>query len=320
MTSAATLGFAPPGMWTNDNWFAKSGDTYHVFYLQVPRCIGIANRWTIGGRLAQVGHATSTDLIHWTDQGPVIVPVPGSWVQALATGSVAPFGGKWYMVFTINAGQPGVGLAVSDDLMTWELVGEGPVAPSREYVGTWQGQPLKWRPCADPYLYPEPLDGWMVLVINAQVVGAPLAESGCLATLRSRDLRTWEPGPVLLYPQTIERLETPQFWTHGGRWYLYFGAAHDQAEISTRWQAEVPDAIRTHRRVNCLYLADRWDGLYRPQPGQWWLDRLPDGGGGYIHKVLAGPDGSDVLLTTRDMRVSPPYRVRYAADGSVTLE
>jgi len=311
--------YAPPGMWTNDNWFAKSGDTYHAFYLQVPTCIGEGNRWTIGAKLTQIGHATSTDLRHWTDQGPVIVPIRGTWVEALATGSVARFGDRWWMVFTVNGGKPGVGLAVSDDLMQWQLVGDGPVIPNGVYEGTWQGRPLKWRPCADPYLYPEPIDGQMVIVINAKAEGAPAATSGCLGTWRSHDLKTWEPGPVLLYPEMIDRLETPQLWTHGGRWYLYFGAAHDQAEIAPKWQADVPAEIRTHRRVNCLYMADRWDGEYRPIPGQWWLDRLPNGQGSYIHKVLAGPDGRDVLITTSNMKVSPPFEVVYGEDGGITL-
>jgi len=319
MTCAAD--FAPPGMWTNDNWFAQDGDTYHAFYLQVPACIGDRNNWPHRALLNQVGHATSKDLVHWTDQGPVIVPIPGTWIQALATGSVARFEGKWWMVFTVNQGKPGVGLAVSEDLMTWKLVGDGPIIPTAVYSGTWQGAPLKWWPCADPYLYPEPIDGWMVMVVNAKVEGAPADSSGCLATWRSRDLKTWEPGPVLLYPQSIDRLETPQLWQHGSRWYLYFGAAHDQKEISARWQAEAPEEIKTRRRVNCLYMADRWDGDYQPSPGTWWLDKLPGGAWGYIHKVLPGPEGHDALLTTTgDLRLSRPYEVVYGEDGGVTLK
>ncbi len=286
----------------------------------MPRCIGDENCWKLRGGLQWIGHATSTDLVNWTDQGPVIVPIRGTWIESLATGSVASAEGKWWMVFTVGAGKPGVGLAVSDDLMTWRVVGDGPVAPTAEYTGLWQGQPLRWWPCADPYLYPEPIDGWWVIVINAQVTGAEPGSNGCLATLRSRDLRTWEPGPVLLYPQTIERLETPQLWRHGAYWYLYFGAAHDQEQISPRWQAEVPVEIRDRRRVNCLYMADRWDGPYRPIPGRWWLDELPGGGGGYIHKVLPDPEGTDVLLTTTgQLRLSRPYEVVYGEDGGVTL-
>lgn len=325
---AATIGamsmthadFAPPGMWTNDNWFARSGDIYHAFYLQVPRAIGDDNCWKLRQGLQWVGHATSTDLANWTDQGPVIVPIRGTWVEALATGSVARCDGRWWMVFTVNAGKPGVGLAVSDDLMKWELVGDGPVLPSGVYTGTWQGQPLKWWPCADPYLYPEPVDGWMVMVINAQVEGAPAGEGGCLATMRSRDLKTWEPGPVLLYPQMIERLETPQLWRHGSRWYLCFGAAHDQKEVSAQWRATVPADIKDRRRVNCVYMSDRWDGGYAPMPGKWWLDAPHPNGGGYIHKVIAGPDGRDRLITTTgNLKLSPPYEVVYGEDGGITL-
>ncbi len=318
MTCAAD--FCPPGMWTNDNWFAKAGDTYHAFYLQVPRCIGDQNCWTLRGGLQWIGHATSTDLSNWTDLGPVLVPIRGSWVEALATGSIAASAGKWWMVFSVNAGKPGVGLAVSADLMKWELVGDGPLLPRAGVAGTWQGQGLTWWPLADPYLHPQPIDGWWVIVINAQVEGAPAESSGCLATWRSRDLQTWEPGPVLLYPQSIERLETPQLWQHGSRWYLYFGAAHDQKEISARWQAEVPEEIKARRRVNCVYMAERWEGPYRQIPGRWWLDALPGGGGGYIHKVLAGPDGQDRLITTTgDLRLSRPYEVVYAEDGGLTL-
>lgn len=311
--------FAPPGMWTNDNWFATSGGVYHAFYLQVPTCMGDPNDWGKRALLAQVGHATSRDLWHWTDCGPVVVPIPGTWCSSLATGSVAAYAGKWWMVFTAHGRPSGIGLAVSDDLMAWRLVGDGPVVLSQEFEAAWQGTALRWRPLADPYLYPEPVDGWFYMIINAQVLGVPTSASGCLATVRSRDLLAWEPGPVLAYPQSIERLETPQLWTRNGHWYLYFGAAHDQPEIAATWRAEVPAEIKDRRRVNCLYTAATFAGPYAPAPGTWWLDRLPDGRGGYIHKVLPGSDGTDVLITTTDARLSHPYPVSYGPDGALSL-
>lgn len=325
MTANALEPWLPPGMWTNDNWFARDGETYHAFYLMVPRCMGDANDWSLRGKLTSIGHATSTDLVNWQDQGPVVVPIPGSWHSRLATGSVARFEGRWWMVFTtggVNAeGSPvgGVGLAVSDDLMAWKPVGDGPVALNQPYETTWQGAPIKWTPYADPYLYPEPIDGWMVMVLNAGVIGAPTESAGCLPTLRSQDMLHWEPGPMLDYPQWVERPETPQLWERNGRWYLYYGAAHDQPQIAQRWLREVPAEIRERRRVNCLMVADRFEGPYRPAPGTWWLDALPDGRGGYIHKVLPGPGGSDVLVTTTGQGLSVPYRVQYGEDGSLTL-
>jgi hypothetical protein len=71
--------------------------------------------------------------------------------------------------------------------------------------------------------------------------------------------------------------------------------------------------------VNCLYTATTFAGPYGPAPGAWWLDRLPDGRGGYIHKVLPGPDGTDVLITTTNAKLSHPYPVTYGPDGSLSL-
>jgi len=311
--------FSPPGMVTNDNWFARDGDTYHAFYLQVPRCMGDVNDWALRSLLAQIGHATSDDLVHWTDRGPVLVPIPGTWHSRLATGSVAPYDGKWWMVFTAHGTPPGIGLAVSDDLMEWELVGDGPVVPQQVYQGTWGDGTLDWIPLADPYLYPEPIEGWYYMVINSKATVGPDSENGCLSTMRSQDMLHWEPGPVLCYPRSVDRLETPQVWEHAGRWYLYFGAAHDQPQISANWAAEVPPELAERRRANCVYMAESFVGPYSPAPGQWWLDAMPDGRGGYIHKVLHGPDGGDVLITTTDGKLSPAYRVVYGEDGAVSL-
>jgi hypothetical protein len=77
-------------MWTNGNWFPRDGDTCHVLYLQVRRCIGDGNCWKLRGGQQWIGRATSTDLPTCTDQGPVIVPIRGTRIESLAMGSVAP--------------------------------------------------------------------------------------------------------------------------------------------------------------------------------------------------------------------------------------
>jgi len=141
----------------------------------------------------------------------------------------------------------GLGLAVSDDLMAWRKVGDGPVVLlGKPFPGEWEGKPLQWVGLADPYLYPEPVDGWYYLVLNSQVVGEPISTSGCLTTMRSHDLQTWEPHSVLAFPRLFERLETPQLWRHGNRWYLYFGGAHDHG-VPERFLAEAPEEVSTSR-------------------------------------------------------------------------
>lgn len=305
--------FRPPGMVTNDNWFAQSGDTFHAFYLQRPAGAGEA---AVGH--PNVGHATSTDLWHWVDHGPALVPLRGTWNDlSIATGSVARHEGRWWMVFTGRGSRfSGVGLAVSDDLYRWEPVGDGPVVPcGQAFDGVWQGEALQWVFLADPYLYPEPVDGWMYMALNSRVLGAPLVESGCVTLMRSRDLRSWEPAAVLSYPRWFERMETPQLWQHDGHWYLYFGGAHD-AGVPGSFTA-VAGVTGKVARGNYVFHADRLDGPYTPR-GQWRLT-LPDPRWWYIAKVLPGPGGREVLIATMQEGISPPFLVSYAEDGSLIV-
>lgn len=311
--------FHPPGMWINDLWFAQAGDTYHAFYLQTPMAIGDVNNWPARHDLQQIGHATSQDLIHWTDHGPVVTPMPGSWRSAIATGSVAHHDGKWWMAFSATGAKDAVvGLAMSDDLMTWKVAEDGPLVTGQAYAGMWQGRSLRWQALADPYLCPDSVAGWHYLLLNARVLDAPIASAGCIGVLRSRDMRRWEAAGIFAYPEWCERMETPALWQHAGRWYLYFGAAHDQPELPEKWRREVPVELKKKRRVNCIFTAGQFAGPYQPTC-TWWLDRMPDGRSGYIHKVVHDPRGGEVLFTSTDLKISPPYPVQYAADGSVQL-
>ena len=138
--------YAPPGMTTNDNWFVRDGDTYHAFYLQVPtmaaRQAAERRDWGIRAAWEHVGHATSTDLRHWTDRGPALVALEGTWNDGhIATGSIVRHDGRWYMVYTGHGRVGGVGLAVSDDLMAWTKLGDGPVVPfGQVYEGDYQAR------------------------------------------------------------------------------------------------------------------------------------------------------------------------------------
>lgn len=89
------------------------------------------------------------------------------------------------------------GLAVSDDLMAWERVGDGPViAAADRFESAWRGRAVRWRLVADPHVYPETFDGWHFAFLNAQDVHAPVQTGGCVAMMRSGDLLSWEPHAV----------------------------------------------------------------------------------------------------------------------------
>ncbi len=319
----AAIAFEPPGMWSWDNWFVHDGTKWHAFYLQLPKAVGMERRWKNNDFYKHVGHATSDDLRHWKDLGPALGALSGTWNDRhIATGSILKHEGRWWMFFTGRGTKgDGVGLALSDDLSSWKTEPE-PVMPlidtfadkcERPFISSWQGQSRRWIGISDPYILPEPQDGWFYLVLCARVLEVPLAQSGCLALVRSRDLRHWEEAGILSWPQCFERMETPQLWRHDGRWYLSFGGVLDKAWVEKN-TASLPASVRgrpSHENYCCtltaLNAAVRDADLYHVE--------IPRGN--YIMKVLPDADGQEVALFTSkagtDSGISPPYPVSYDA-------
>lgn len=299
--------YQPKGQLSWDYWFARDGATYHAFYLQAP--IGTPAMWGS----STVGMATSIDLKRWEEYGEVLGPNPkGQWNDAgIATGSVWRSGDRWQMVFTAIGRDPGIGLARSADLRHWEKV--GPVrfhtrpftVPHSSYWqshGYAEGRNLSYTILADCYVLPEPVGGYHYMVTNAVIDGEPPDKRGCTALLRTHDGMDWEDCGIVAAPGEYDRLETPQLWRHGKRWYLYFGAARENPVY----------------RANCLFTADQMSGPFLPAPGGGLA--LPDGQGYYIAKVVKATGGGDVLMACIGPgRLSQPYPITYNRDGSIAL-
>jgi beta-fructofuranosidase len=300
--------YKPQGQRAHDFWYAKSASTYHAFYLQRPD--GADRRSP-----TSVGSATSRDLAHWTEVGEILHADPkAGWCnERIATGSTWRGPQRWQMLFTAHGGSGGnVGLAESDDLKKWAIVGPArieyhdhvvPADRAWQRSGLMPRETVAYRIAADPYVLPEPLDGWHYMVANCIVVGRPPNRRGCIGLMRSREGRTWDDCGIIALMLDYDRPETPQLWRHGERWYLYFGGAREGKELC---------------RHNRLYTARSMQGMFEPPPRS--EIKLPDGRRFYIAKVLADPQGRDVLLgTVRGDSMSGPYPVTYAADGSLTL-
>lgn len=217
--------------WVWDFWLADDGDLFHMYYLHAPKSLGDQH---LRHRNARVGHATSADLVEWSDLGPVLGPgAPGSFDEtATWTGSVLKGpDGLWRMFYTgsrflspdTNANIETVGVATSGDLHTWTKA-PGPVAEADprwyEKLGDSGWPEEAWR---DPWVYADPDgDGWHMLVTARANSGDEL-DRGVIAHATSSDLATWEVRPPLSEVGAgFKHLEVPQVVESDGRTVLLF--------------------------------------------------------------------------------------------------
>jgi hypothetical protein len=322
--------FQPEGMWIWDNWFVQEGARWHAFYLELPKAVGIERRWTGNDFYKHVGHAISEDLVTWHDAGPALVALSGTWNDRhIATGSIIGHDGRWWMLFT-GRGQKGdgVGLAVSDDLMTWKtesqplfpLIGGGAMESASAFESPWEGRMQRWVGISDPFVYPAPINDWFYLVLCARVLGAPIEESGCLALMRSRDLRAWEPAGIMAWPHFFERMETPQLWQRKGQWYLSFGGVLNKPWAEKN-RGRLPEIVRgkTSHRNYCYAASDFLQPFHSEQ-----MHFVDVSSANYIMKVLPSGEGHDLAFFTdteaRGTCLSLPYRVTYLPDGGLQVE
>ena len=142
--------FRLPDSWLWDFWLAEDDGTYHLFFLYASRALHDPDRRHLR---AAVGHAISTDLVHWHQvQDALVHGDAGEFDQtATWTGSVIKGpDGEWFMFYTGTTQTPDgplvqqVGLATSTDLIHWVKDDRNPLvqADSRWYETL--GGPAPW--------------------------------------------------------------------------------------------------------------------------------------------------------------------------------
>jgi beta-fructofuranosidase len=155
---------------------------------------------------------------------------PGAWDDlATWTGSVIEHDGRWYMLYTgISGAERGlvhrIGLAVSDDLMTWRKHPGNPVlqADGRWYelldLTSWRDQ--SWR---DPWLF-RGRDGLFHVLITARAGDGAADGRGVIGHARSRDLVRWQVLPPVTAPGEFAQVEVPQLVRLDGHRHILFSA------------------------------------------------------------------------------------------------
>ena len=215
--------------WLWDFWLVDDGSSSHAFYLQAPRSLGDPNlrHWNV-----TIGHAVSNDLERWEILPDAFGPgEPGSWDDLTTwTGSIVRHDGRWNLLYTgTSRAERGlvqrIGLATSDDLISWERHPGGPVfeADPRWYelldLSVWHDQ--AWR---DPWVFRDPSDGLLHAYVTARAATGDPRARGVVGHARSRDLVEWEVLPPVTEPFGFGQLEVPQLVAAGGRHYLLFSS------------------------------------------------------------------------------------------------
>lgn len=307
--------------WTWDFWIARDGETYHLFFLKAPKSLGDPDQrhWH-----ARVGHAVSGDLHAWEVLPDALGPGPdGAWDdQATWTGSVLRAEGRWNLFYT-GIGHPEggahqrIGLATSDDLLTWDKVEEPVLVLDPEhYEGGVEGWPfVDWR---DPWVYWSPQDEEYRMLFTARAPGGAVDERGVIGQARSTDLRTWQTLPPAVAPREFAHLEVPQLFEAEGRWYLAY-SVYAHAHSASR-KATVPAETGTH-----YFVSDSPSGPWR-SPGAAFF--CGDARGElYAGRFERDPDGDLVFLAflqavgSEDFvgGLSDPMPVTVEPDGRLVL-
>lgn len=184
---------APMG-WLNDpNGVCQWDGVHHLFYQYNPA----------GGfhRRIHWGHATSLDLVHWTDQPVALAPEPGPDADGCWSGVLVNDGGAPTLVYSGNFGDHATlpCLATgSPDLLTWTKSPANPVIDTLPLPGmSGFRDHCVWRE-----------GGHWRMLVGAGVTRA----GGFLALYESDDLRSWRYlGPLLGGTASDRALDDP-FW------------------------------------------------------------------------------------------------------------
>lgn len=205
-----TYHFLPPSNWMNDpNGLIHWQGQYHLFYQHNPGA-------PIWGNM-HWGHASSPDLIHWTDLPIALAPTVGGADEAgVFSGCAVNNQGVPTIMYTGTRGehceiQTQCLATGSDDMLTWEKYAGNPVLAEMPSI-TQQDRDFR-----DPFVWRED-DAWY-MVLGSRIVG----KGGAVLLYRSQDLRTWD----YLHPLLTDNgqnphgiWECPNFFKLGDYWVL----------------------------------------------------------------------------------------------------
>ncbi len=296
------------GTLINDSWYIKHDGRYYAYYLQYPMVPPIDANPGAQWNEQTIGLSVSENLTDWEYKGTVLEPKNNFWCnKGMATGSIVKKDGIGYMLYTGNSwsSDGGFGLVTTKDFINFEHYGDSPVISRKNpYSFPYKGGYLLCNLLADPYIYPEPIDGWYYVFINSQAVGRQVGRRGCIAVMRSQDLINYEPYSIAMLSDDNDRLETPQVWHQSGKWFMYYGGVYVQQEGNVTKQLGSKNKLVISNSMTEDY--NESDSL---------IMELPDNKQFYIGKVLEISEKGALFLVNHNTRYGyGPYWINIIND------
>ena len=217
------------GMYQWDTWYCKKRgtDEIHAFYLQLRR--PGSNRTEV--EEASLGHAVSTNLLDWTELPPIIPPEQPGKIGDLQswTGSTIEHEGRYYMFYTMRSSCDAykiqrIGMAVSDDLMTWEKYEGNPIInPDPRWYNTEENPAVHGLVCCRDLMvvkHDEKLGYFGVFA--TRTITEEIQEGTVFAGAYTENFTDWEQTPpVYQSPDNkYSIVEMPDLYYMDGKWIL----------------------------------------------------------------------------------------------------
>jgi len=196
--------FKEPGKVVKDHCLIRVGSVYHLFYLR-------------GNPAVHIGHATSTDLIHWDLQEPILDVGPGTWDESAlwAPEIIISPSSQYFLYFTgVNhTFSQQTGLAASYDLFTWGKIPWPLYHPDPSWA-SWTDS--TWSNGRDPFVFEH--DGEKYMLVTASTKN----NRGAIASARSSDYSNWQDaGPIYVH-NSWHAIESVQCIYKDSKFHLFF--------------------------------------------------------------------------------------------------
>ena len=230
------------------------------------------------------------------------------------------------MLYTgINRSEQGliqrIGLAVSDDLISWEKHPANPVLEADprwyEFLDLDRWYDLSWR---DPWLFQHPDSEFFHALITARSPQGAPDGAGIVGHARSRDLVDWEVLPPLTRPGEFAQIEAPQLVSVDGRYAILFSARADDHSSERVERLGIPGETGTF-----VLSADAMFGPYahatgpiappRGPLGTLYAGKLVESGGTWAFMAFRGYDDADFTGELTD-----PLPITWDIDGRILVE